>query len=148
MVITLWSFLIFPQEFFKFFSRAQVTNESRTKKIEKSIQDPIKHLQWNFFSENSKHFLAVYYLWKTTPSQMFDKVLNALLKGTSKMYQLCSQVQERHHLISSCFRMCLLWTNIKVISLCEKCLKTEIFLVRIFLYSDWIQKNTDQKKTR
>ena len=30
----------------------------------------------------------------------------------------------------------------------EKCLNTEIFLLRIFLYSDWIQENTDQKKLR
>ena len=28
----------------------------------------------------------------------------------------------------------------------EKCPKTEFFLARIFLYSDWIQENTDQKK--
>ena len=31
-------------------------------------------------------------------------------------------------------------------SLREKCPNTEFFLVRIFLYSDWIQENTDQKK--
>ena len=31
-------------------------------------------------------------------------------------------------------------------SLREKCLNTEFFLVRIFLYSDWIQEYTDQKK--
>ena len=30
-------------------------------------------------------------------------------------------------------------------TLCEKCPNTELFLVRIFLYSDWIQENTDQK---
>ena len=28
----------------------------------------------------------------------------------------------------------------------EKCPSTEFFLVRIFMYSDWIQENTDQKK--
>ena len=33
-------------------------------------------------------------------------------------------------------------------SLREKCPNTELFLVRIFLYSDWIQENTDQKKLR
>ena len=27
----------------------------------------------------------------------------------------------------------------------EKCPNTELFLVRIFLYLDWIQENTDQK---
>ena len=27
----------------------------------------------------------------------------------------------------------------------EKCPNTEFFLVRIFLYLDWIQENTDQK---
>ena len=30
----------------------------------------------------------------------------------------------------------------------EKCANTEFFLVRIFLYSDWIQKYKDQKKLR
>ena len=30
-------------------------------------------------------------------------------------------------------------------SLREKCSNTEVFRVRIFLYSDWIQGNTDQK---
>ena len=30
-------------------------------------------------------------------------------------------------------------------SLCEKCPNTVIFLVDIFLYSDWIQENTDQR---
>ena len=30
----------------------------------------------------------------------------------------------------------------------KMCSNTEVFLVRIFLYSDWIQKNTDQKKLR
>ena len=30
-------------------------------------------------------------------------------------------------------------------SLCQKCANTVIFLVDIFLYSDWIQENTDQK---
>ena len=31
-------------------------------------------------------------------------------------------------------------------SLREKCPNTEFFLIRIFLYSDWKQENTDQKK--
>ena len=31
-------------------------------------------------------------------------------------------------------------------SLREKCPNTEFFLVRIFLYLDWMQENTDQKK--
>ena len=30
----------------------------------------------------------------------------------------------------------------------EKCPNTEFFLVCIFLYSDWIQENTDQRKLR
>ena len=30
----------------------------------------------------------------------------------------------------------------------EKCLNIEFFLARIFLYLDWIQENTDQKKLR
>ena len=30
----------------------------------------------------------------------------------------------------------------------QKCLNTEFFLKRIFLYSDWIQENRDQKKLR
>ena len=33
-------------------------------------------------------------------------------------------------------------------SLRKKCPHTEFFLVRIFLYSNWIQENTDQKKLR
>ena len=37
---------------------------------------------------------------------------------------------------------------VKWLSLREKCPKTEFFLVRIFLYLDWIQENTDQKKLR
>ena len=32
-----------------------------------------------------------------------------------------------------------------IYSLREKCLNTELFLVHIFLYLDWIQQNTDQK---
>ena len=31
-------------------------------------------------------------------------------------------------------------------ALCEKCSNTEFFLVRIFLYSDWIWENTDQEE--
>ena len=31
---------------------------------------------------------------------------------------------------------------------CVKSVQLEFFLVRFFLYSDWIQKNTDQKKLR
>ena len=31
--------------------------------------------------------------------------------------------------------------------LCEKCPNTELFLVRIFLYSDWIRENKDQKNS-
>ena len=34
------------------------------------------------------------------------------------------------------------------ITLREKCSNTDFFLVRIFLYSEWIQENTDQKKLR
>ena len=30
----------------------------------------------------------------------------------------------------------------------EKCPNAEIFLVRIFMYSDWIEENTDQKQLR
>ena len=30
----------------------------------------------------------------------------------------------------------------------NRCPNTEFFLVRIFLYSDWIQENTDQKQLR
>ena len=33
-------------------------------------------------------------------------------------------------------------------SLREKCPNAEFFLVYIFLYSDWIQENTDEKKLR
>ena len=41
-----------------------------------------------------------------------------------------------------------LWTFFVKIALGEKYRNTEFFLVRIFLYSDWIQENTDQKKLR
>ena len=34
------------------------------------------------------------------------------------------------------------------VSLREKCQNTELFLVRSFLYLDWIQENTDQKQLR
>ena len=36
-----------------------------------------------------------------------------------------------------------IWTEYG--DLLRKCSDTELFLVRIFLYSDWIQENTDQK---
>ena len=39
-------------------------------------------------------------------------------------------------------------THQSFLALREKRPNTELFLVRIFLYSDWIQKNTDQKKLR
>ena len=35
-----------------------------------------------------------------------------------------------------------------ILWLLEKCPNTELFLFRIFLYSDWIQENTDQKSLR
>ena len=34
------------------------------------------------------------------------------------------------------------------LSLREKCPNTELFLTRVFVYSVWIQENTDQKKLR
>ena len=39
-------------------------------------------------------------------------------------------------------------SRIVLVSLREKCPNTEFFLVRIFLYSGWIQENKDQKKLR
>ena len=36
------------------------------------------------------------------------------------------------------------WEKLHV-ALREKCPNKELFLVRIFLHSDWIQENTDQK---
>ena len=38
---------------------------------------------------------------------------------------------------------CLMYPTLR-----EKCPNTEFFLVSIFLYLDWIQENTDQKKLR
>ena len=35
--------------------------------------------------------------------------------------------------------------NCKRLKLRENCPNTELFLVRIFLYSEWIQESTDQK---
>ena len=76
--------------------------------MQTSIKDLFKHLL--------RSFLAVYYFQKKTPSQMFDKVLNTLLRGISKIYQLCLDVQKRHYLMSS-YRICVLSTNIKVIAI-------------------------------
>ena len=43
--------------------------------------------------------------------------------------------------------MCILHDVLCVeLALREKCPNTEFFQVRIFLYLDWIQENTDQKK--
>ena len=45
----------------------------------------------------------------------------------------------------------LLFSNLRILyilPLHEKCPNTESFPVRIFLYSEWIQENTDQKKFR
>ena len=43
-------------------------------------------------------------------------------------------------------RKIYLYDNINaILTLREKCPNTELFLVRVFLYSDWIQENTDQK---
>ena len=42
----------------------------------------------------------------------------------------------------------LWWTFFVKIALGEKYPNTKFFLVCIFLYSDWIQENTDQKKLR
>ena len=36
----------------------------------------------------------------------------------------------------------------EIASLREKCPNPELFLVRIFQYSDWKQENTDQKQLR
>ena len=41
-----------------------------------------------------------------------------------------------------------IFSNLNMRALREKCPNTEFFLVRIFLYSDWIQENTDHKKLR
>ena len=45
-------------------------------------------------------------------------------------------------LVQECLRK---HTFISNIALREKCQNTELFLVRIFLYSDWVQENMDQK---
>ena len=37
---------------------------------------------------------------------------------------------------------------VREVSLSEKCLNIEFFLVRIFRILDWIQENTDYKKLR
>ena len=42
----------------------------------------------------------------------------------------------------------ILWKRTVSAALGEKCPNTELFLVRIFVYSVWIQENTDEKKLR
>ena len=48
--------------------------------------------------------------------------------------------------------LCSRWLNLSenqlICALRKKCPSTAFFLVRVFLYSDWIQENTDQKKLR
>ena len=40
------------------------------------------------------------------------------------------------------------WLLLNHLTLREKCPNTDLFLTRIFLYSDWTVENTDQKKLR
>ena len=48
-----------------------------------------------------------------------------------------------YHGGSTCSNVLVKWLSLR-----EKRPNTEFFLVRIFLYSDWIQENTDKKKLR
>ena len=48
--------------------------------MRKSIYSPVEHLQWSFFHENLKRFLAVNYFPKKAPLQMIGWVLNTSLK--------------------------------------------------------------------
>ena len=45
--------------------------------------------------------------------------------------------------LNNCLEHSAFFRRMVRVTLCEKCLNTELFLVRIFLYSDWIQENTD-----
>ena len=49
--------------------------------------------------------------------------------------------------ISKIFLLCFSWHFFVDFTLREKCPNTEFFLVRIFLYSDRILKNTDQNNS-
>ena len=54
---------------------------------------------------------------------------------TSRIHQLCGPLSPLESLQVCC-------------TLREKCPNTEFFLVRIFPHSDWIRRDTDQKKLR
>ena len=74
----------------------------------------------------------------------------------SKLLQFLLQRKPWHDLVF-CYFVCevkmyfgcvsqLPTINKKHIELSEKCSNTEFFLVRLFLYYDWIQENIDHKK--
>ena len=55
---------------------------------------------------------------------------------------------QRHQMVSVVEHSLDIYLKQKLFAIREKCPKTELFLVRIFLYSVRIQGNTDQKKLR
>ena len=75
----------------------------------------VKHLRWRFFRKYLTDGISVKHL-------------------IGAFHESVNLFREKFHLRwLTRFRMCL------CISLCEKCPNTELFLVRIFLYADWIR---------
>ena len=64
--------------------------------------------------------------------------MNLLFLSLRKFDRMVMEFAPRNNFIMA------LWFS----SLREMCPNTELFLVRIFLYSDWMQENTDQKLLR
>ena len=58
---------------------------------------------------------------------------------------MCDKMQLSGLVIFNLFQVCTL-SKYRKMSLPEKYPNAEHFLVRILLYSDWMQENTDQKK--
>ena len=88
-----------------------------------SCQKVINHFSNSRATTSKWRLLSFQALWwSATTDNIFDKTL------TSRKIQKANKNNESNH--------------------CVKCPNTELFLVRIFLYSDRIQENTDQKWLR
>ena len=84
-------------------------------------------ITWSLWSKNKfSHwaYSSSFYLLLFIFALVFNFFRTPLIFTCRILFWLVSKVQETLH---------------------EKCLNAELFLVRIFLYSDWIQENTDQK---
>ena len=115
--------------------------------------------QWYFWKENYLILIKIFFLiWSIKISLSFPRVLvsecgafplvnflelllNAEIHGLLALCKICPN-KEFFWSLFSCIRA-KVWK-----SLLEKCPNTELFLIFIFLYLDWIQENTDQKQLR